>query len=243
MQNKKNTKVKSPKEKYDDVVKANLQLIKEGKIDDIADPDDYSSYIVKINGMDILIKQDGLCSKNKIKKFRSKKDEQAEDYDLIRSEMFGVLQWPAYMMSINQMRSNKKYDDRIDLLLNDIFLFYKIVDKKTELTSDVVKKIWESCDLARAYLFPKTFYWLRSFKNFDGFIKNGERDISCFVPNPIGEPWPDTGEGFTKEYYEALLTRIRNYKNIIRWRFTIADIAIAEDNSCEHFFKKSEMFF
>lgn len=144
-------------------------------------------------------------------------ERQKQDYELIRSGMFGVLFWPAYAMSINVMRSSK-FKDRIDLLLNDIYLFYEIVYEEVyeepELKADVVKKIWENCELARAYIFPNTFYWSRSFKGFEGFIKNDQRDISCFVLNPIGMPWTDTGKGFTKKYYEALLDRIRDYKKL-----------------------------
>ena len=199
---------------YNDIVDENLKKILEGEIDDIEDPDEKSKYSIEIDGVSILLSQDGLCSKKRIVEFCGEDvKKQKDDYELIRSKMFGVLFWPAYAMSINTMR-NSKFKDRIDLLLNDIHSFYEIVDEKTELTSDVVKRIWENCKLARAYLFPNTFYWLRSFKNFSGFIKKDKKDISCFVPNPIGEPWPGTGKGFTKEYYEALLSRIREYKKI-----------------------------
>lgn len=200
------------KELYNEIVKDNLTKILDGGINDIPDPDEKSKYSIEIDGVSILLAQDGLCSKKRIIDFCGKDvKKQKQDYELIRSGMFGTLFWPAYAMSINMMRSSK-FKDRIDLLLYDIYLFYEKVNKKTELTANVVKEIWKDCELARAYIYPNTFYWLRSFNNFDGFIKNDQRDISCFVPNPIDKPWAGTGEGFTKEYYEALLDRIDKYK-------------------------------
>ena len=227
-------KTENIKNLYDEIVEENLKKISEGKIDDIQDPDIKTKYSIKIDGIDILLAQDGLCSIKKIKKFCN--EDIVKDYKMIRENMFNVLYWPTYAMSINTMRSSK-YKDRIDLLLNDIYEFYTIVNDKTELTSTIVENIWEKCDLARAYIFPNTFYWLRSFKNFDNFVKNKQRDLSCFVPERIGQPWDNTGNGFTQKYYNELLNRIQRYKK------SIADIAIAEGNSCERFFKKSEMFF
>lgn len=197
---------------YNKIVDENFKKIEQGKIDDILDPDEETKYSTEIDGISIILSQDGLCSIKKIKEFSCDKNIK-NDYELIRKNMFNVLYWPAYAMSINTMRSSK-YKDRIDLLLNDINLFYKIVDEKTELTTEIVKKIWENCDLARAYIFPNTFYWLRSFENFDNFVKNKQRDLSCFVPEPIGQPWNNTGNGFTQEYYDELLKRIKQYKQI-----------------------------
>lgn len=217
-------KIENTKKLYDKIVEENLRKISEGKIDDIQDPDIKTKYSIKIDGVDILLAQDGLCSIKKIKEFCD--GNIVKDYKMIRENMFNVLYWPAYAMSINMMRSSK-YKDRVDLLLNDIYAFYEIVDEKTELTTEVVKNVWEKCDLARAYIFPNTFYWLRSFENFDNFVKNEQRNLSCFVPEPIGQPWNNTGNGFTQEYYNELLNRIQQYKK------SIADIAIAEGNSCE----------
>lgn len=203
---------KKVKELYDEIVKENLRIILEGNIDDTQDPDVKTKYSIKINDIDILLAQDGLCSVKRIKEFcAGDTEKQMQDYKLIRENMFNVLYWPAYAMSINTMRSSK-YKDRIDLLLNDIYVFYENVDEKTELQAEVVKNIWTKCDLARAYIFPNTFYWLRSFGTFDNFIKNDQRDLSCFVPEPIGDPWNNTGNGFNKKYYKELLRRINEYK-------------------------------
>ncbi len=204
-------KEEKAKELYDEIVEENLRKISEGKIDDIQDPDVKTKYSIKIDGIDILLSQDGLCSIKKIIEFCD--GDIGKDYKMIREDMFNVFYWPAYAMSINMMRSSK-YKDRVDLLLNDVHAFYEIVDEKTELTAKVVKNIWEKCDLARVYVFPHTFYWLRTFGNFDNFIKNEQRDLRCFVPEQIGKPWNNTGKGFTKEYYKELLNRIKQYKNL-----------------------------
>lgn len=211
---------KQAKELYDEIVNENLN----GKddnfdIDNIQDPDIKTKYNFKIDDIDILLAQDGLCSAKRIKEFCD--GDVKNDYELIRKNMFNVLYWPAYAMSINMMRGSI-YKDRIDLLLNDIYAFYENVDEKTELTAKVMKNIWEKCNLARAYVFPHTFYWLRSFGKFDNFVKNEKRDLSCFVPEAIGKPWNNTGNGFTKEYYNELINRIKQYKK-----------AIAKGNSCK----------
>lgn len=201
---------KKAKDAYDSIVKENLDKILEGKIDDVRDPDEKSKYHIEIDELSILLGQDGLCSIKRIKEFSKNKEEQRDAYELIRKDMFGVLFWPAYAVSINTLRS-VKYKDRIDLLLNDIRKFYEIVKNDTELTIDIMKKIWTDCELARAYIYPNTFYWLRSFGNFNNFITKDGRDISCFVPE--GQSWQNTGEGFTEEYYNELLNRIKKYKN------------------------------
>ena len=134
-------KEEKAKELYDEIVEENLRKISEGKIDDIQDPDVKTKYSIKIDGIDILLSQDGLCSIKKIIEFCD--GDIGKDYKMIREDMFNVFYWPAYAMSINMMRSSK-YKDRVDLLLNDIHAFYEIVDEKTELTAKVVKNIWEN---------------------------------------------------------------------------------------------------
>lgn len=197
---------------YNDIVAENLKSIPKDKtkidIDKIKDPDRCSHYIVEIDGVQINISQDGLCGCAMIHEFS---DNFKEDYKLITEEMFGTLYWPTYAISINQLRASK-FKDRVDLLLNDIREFYKIVNENTQLTDDIVKEIWEKCELAQAYLFPNTFIWLRSFKNFSGFCKKGKKDISCFSPTESEQIWKETGEGRTKEYYKELKKRIEKYK-------------------------------
>lgn len=69
----------------------------------------------------INMSSDGLCSINKIKDIYNKNNHIKEIYKLLHIEMFDCLIWPAYSISINQMRSNKgTFNDRIDLTLIDI---------------------------------------------------------------------------------------------------------------------------
>ncbi len=177
------------------------------------DPDAVSNYDVEVEeNLRITLSQDGLCSFERIKEFSKNI---IEDYELLRKDMFDCLYWPAYAMSINQMRSSK-YKDRLDLLFVDINRFYGIVSENTVLSIDVIKEIWENCELARAYVYPNTFYWLRSFTNFEGFITKGNRDLSVFLVKEnnkcIPDVWPKTGEGFTQEYYDQLIDRVKSYK-------------------------------
>ena len=68
---------------------------------------------------------DGLCSHKKICIVRKNQKEIKETYRLLRENMFECLVWPAYAVSINQMRSNKStFNDRLDLTLIDIQKFY-----------------------------------------------------------------------------------------------------------------------
>lgn len=207
---------KDAETQYNDIVAQNLKSIPEDKekidIKKIEDPDEVSHYTDTIAGVQIEISQDGLCGCAVIRDFS---DDFIKDYKLIREEMFGTLFWPTFVLSINQLRYSK-FRDRIDLLLNDIREFYKIVNENTQLTDDIVKKIWEECELAQAYLFPYTFIWLRSFKDFSGFCKKRKKDISCFVPaeseKTWEKTWKKTGKLLTKEYYEELKKRIEVYK-------------------------------
>ncbi len=74
---------------------------------------------------------DGLCSYKKICIVRKNQKEIKETYRLLRENMFECLVWPAYAVSINQMRSNKStFNDRLDLTLIDIQKFYEIVRNK-----------------------------------------------------------------------------------------------------------------
>ena len=212
------------KKKYDNIVNENIgELEKDPKIE-IKDPDKYSNYDVEVNGLKVSLSQDGLCGIEKIRDFSLEEDIK-NNYKLIRENMFDCLVWPAYAMSINQMRS-VKYRDRLDLLFIDLDKFYSIVSEDTEIREEIISKIWESCDLARAYVYPNTFYWLRSFKDFDNFVN--KRKLGPFIERQNGKPviWKNSGDGFRKEYFDRLIEKAKDYKQ------AIADIAIAEDNSC-----------
>lgn len=201
------------KQNYDETVDYNICNFREKAYDKYHDPDDSSLYECVVDGLTITLAQDGLCSINRIKDHSINI---VSDYKLIRKNMFDCLVWPAYAMSINQMRS-AKYDDRLDLLLLDIEKFYGIVNSKTELTSLITAEIFKNCELGRAYLFPNTFYWLRSFCNFDGFIKS--RKLQEFVEKQgshfHAKKWTNSII-FDDCYYKVLLDKVTVYKNLCK---------------------------
>lgn len=53
-----------------------------------------------------------------------------EKYVLLRKGMFDCLKWPSYALSINTLRANRSFNDRIDLTLADIQKFYEVIAKK-----------------------------------------------------------------------------------------------------------------
>ena len=199
---------------YDKKVEEKIEEIEKGEADNRWDPDDYSGRTETIDGLEIYLSQDGLCSLKRIKTFAvpNNKKQIISDYRLIRVGMYDALVWPGYAESINQMRSSK-FQDRIDLLLIDIFMFYKVTKEENVITKELVQKIWDNCKLARAYLYPNTFYWLKSFGNFDGFVRG--RKLQSFVTKRDGKPqnWIKDGDvGFTLEYYEELIRRTKKYR-------------------------------
>ena len=199
---------------YDQKVQAKIKEIEKGEVNNNWDPDDYSGRMETIDGLDIYLSQDGLCSLKRIEAFADPKNEKQilSDYRLVREGMFDALVWPGYAESINQMRSSK-FKDRIDLLLIDIFTFYKVTKDENVITKELVQKIWDNCKLARAYLYPNTFYWLKSFDSFEGFVR--ERKLQSFVTKRDGKPqnWIKDGDvGFTQEYYDELIRRIKKYR-------------------------------
>lgn len=197
------------KKKYDDIVNKNIGDLEKDPKSEIKDPDKYSKYDKEVDGLQISLAQDGLCGINKIREFSSEEDIM-NNYKRIRENMFDCLVWPVYKMSINQMRY-AKYRDRLDLLFIDLDKFYSIVSEDTEITVEIISKIWETCDLARAYVYPNTFYWLRSFKNFDNFVK--ERELGPFIEKQNGKPvkWENSGKGFCKDYFDRLIEKANNY--------------------------------
>jgi 8-oxo-dGTP diphosphatase len=197
------------KEMYNNIVNENLKKIDEQKVDDCVDPDKATFYECVIDGLTIKLAQDGLCSLNRIKKHSN---DVKSDYGCIRKDMFDCMVWPAYAMSINQMR-RAKYEDRVDLLLLDIERLYDIVNSKTELTPLITAKIFEKCGLGRAYLFPNTFYWFRSFGSFNGFVES--RKLQAFVDEQNSQftavKWTETDK-FDDAYYNALLEKVKKHK-------------------------------
>ncbi|WMJ86746.1 hypothetical protein [Anaerocolumna sp. MB42-C2] len=194
-------------EKYNKKVNYNLKHLKD---DEDEDPDKSTLYKCDVDGLTIYLAQDGLCG---LKELKVHSENIESDYKLIREGMFDCLVWPAYAMSINQMRY-AKYRDRLDLTLIDIQRFYIFVKPDTELTLEITANIFKECELGRSYVFPHTFYWLRSFKNFNDFIK--DRNLGAFVDKDendqfIAKEWINT-ESSEKGYFKELLRRVENYK-------------------------------
>ena len=88
-----------------------------------------------------------------------------------------MLQWPAYAISINQLRYTK-FKDRIDLTLLDLKKFYEVIKNDT-FSVESVKKIIGECELSRAYLNTYTLMWLCSFKSFEDFIDSRKLVFLC----------------------------------------------------------------
>lgn len=196
--------------KYNEIVEENINALRIDKKYKPKDPDKYSNYDVKNSGLTISLSQDGICSYKKIEKFSN--GDVIKNYMLLRKNMFDCLCWPAYAMSINQMRS-ARFNDRLDLLFIDLYNFYEIVSENTKISEKLIAEIWDKCKLARAYIFPYTFYWLRSFGDFKNFIYS--RKLSPFLEEKNGRPveWENSGKGFDKEYFGKLLEKVNQYKN------------------------------
>lgn len=167
----------------------------------------------------INMSSDGLCSINKIDIICKENNYiKEEKYKLLRIGMFDCLIWPAYSISINQMRSNKgTCNDRIDLTLIDIQKFYNIVEGQ-KLSIEILNNIVDQCILGRAYLNSMTFSWLCSFKNFDDFID--KRHLQAYVTEKNNkkynaEIWTKNKDKnkFDRDYFNALCERIKTYKN------------------------------
>ncbi len=167
----------------------------------------------------INMSSDGLCSIKKIKEICNEKNRIKGMYELLREDMFDCLIWPAYSISINQMRSNKgTFNDRIDLTLIDIQKFYNIVESK-KLSIEILNNIVDKCILGRAYLNSMTLSWLCSFENFDDFID--KRHLQAFVTDKNNmqrynaEIWTKNKNvnEFDRDYFNALCERVGTYKN------------------------------
>ncbi len=189
-------------EKYNSIVENNIYLLNEKQItkDNLAkyrDPDKYTKYEINIDSITVLIAQDGLCSIQKIFEFS---ENIVKDYTFIRKNKFDFLIWPAYAMSINQIRATV-FQDRIDFLLNDLEKFYKVIESSKTLSPSIVSELWSKCKIARAYLFPNTFYWLCSFGDFDSFLC--KRKLKQFLYESDGSKivWPND----FKDYYNKLI--------------------------------------
>lgn len=205
-------KKRKARNKYNEIVEDNIKVLHKNIEDELRDPDKYSNYDVETSGLTISLSQDGICSYSKIKKFSN--GDVIKNYMLLRKDMFDCLCWPAYAMSINQMR-RAKFNDRLDLLFMDLCSFYDIVSDNTEISEKTIIEIWKNCDLARAYIFPYTFYWLRSFGDFKNFIER--RKLNPFLEEKDRRPivWEDSGKGFDQKYFDKLIEKVKQYKKVM----------------------------
>ena len=206
------TEKRKARNRYNKIVEDNIKALWENKEDKLKDPDNHSNYDVTINDLTISLSQDGICSYSKIKKFSN--EDVIKNYMLMRKDMFDCLCWPAYAMSINQMRS-VKFNDRLDLLFIDLYNFYEIISENPEISEKTITKIWRECELARAYIFPHTFYWLRSFGDFKNFICT--RKLNPFLEEKSGRPieWGNSRKKFDKEYFDILIKKVKQYKMVM----------------------------
>ena len=206
------TEKRKARNRYNKIVEDNIKALWENKEDKLKDPDNHSNYDVTINDLTISLSQDGIFSYSKIKKFSN--EDVIKNYMLMRKDMFDCLCWPAYAMSINQMRS-VKFNDRLDLLFIDLYNFYEIISENPEISEKTITKIWRECELARAYIFPHTFYWLRSFGDFKNFICT--RKLNPFLEEKSGRPieWGNSRKKFDKEYFDILIKKVKQYKMVM----------------------------
>lgn len=167
--------------------------------------------------LEIKMASDGLCGIKKIRKFF--KNKIIDDYKILREGMFKVLSWPVHSLSINQKRGfSSVFDDRLDLTLMDIQDFYNCIKGK-RFSVETVNEIKKQCVMSDVFLNEPTLMWLCSFENFDDFVFN--KNLQVFVKQQKnGEYKADSWTGdlmgkrgkFTKEYYEELLKRARQWK-------------------------------
>ena len=208
------------RDKYNSTVEANLSR----NIEDYKDPDIMFTETIEVvhpflkgkgqSELDINLSSDGICGIKTIEALCNKPGISIQDtYKLIRKNRFDCLIWPAYAMSINQMRYSV-FRDRLDLTLMDIECFYEVIEKR-KFCVEAIGKIQEACKLHRAYLNVYTLAWLCSFESFDDFIK--KRGLHIFadfdgehwhVSNWAGESVDPGSEDYMK-YFSELLDRLR----------------------------------
>lgn len=194
----------TPQEKYNEDVEYNIGVLKSGDVKKYYDPDRRSARLCEEFNPRFYMGQDGLCG---IKEIINHSKDIVKDYKIIRENQFDLLVWPKHKMNINVMRY-MKYRDRIDLLLIDINRFYQFTKGENKLTEKLKSDILNGCDLGRAYVHPYTFEWLKSFKNFEGFVKS--RNLGRFIEKNGDEPieWEGCGAGFTQEYYDKMISKM-----------------------------------
>lgn len=165
--------------------------------------------------ININISSDGICGEkalSKICEINPNKYDKAYLYKLIRKGRFECLQWPAYAMSINQMRYSV-FRDRVDLTLEDIQIFYDVINDR-KFSVDSIRTIESECKLSRAFLNAYTLAWLCSFKDFDDFIikRKLETFVSLIGGKYKAEEWAGKSTNINSDdymiYFESLVDKI-----------------------------------
>ena len=138
-----------------------------------------------------------------------------EKYVLLRKGMFDCLKWPSYALSINTLRANRSFNDRIDLTLADIQKFYAVIAKK-DISFDLFQYIVNDSQLKLRYAYYNvmTFSWLKQFEEFENFINQNK--LTEFIKMKDGKVVPWIAEKyeniFCKEYFDELCDRTISYK-------------------------------
>lgn len=208
---------------YIDIIKDNVEYLEglENIVNDFElrkykEPDGVIE-TTTINGVEIKISTDGICSIKKSIQFSKNNKDIISNYKITRENKY--LRWPAYMLSINQQRSYKsKFDDRIDLLLLDIKELYNILvnnenQEEFSISYQQIKQIKEKCKLEYAYLNIHTLIWLKSFKSFDAFIAGNRLQMFCesVGGHYIVERWSES-EFFDEKYFNKLIAKCKTNK-------------------------------
>jgi len=208
---------------YNKTVECNLKNIK--KDQSLKDPDcRFTEEIIvchpymdnsKKDKLIINISSDGICGEKaltEICKEYPKEYDKVQLYGLLRKGRFECLLWPAYAMSINQMRYSI-FRDRIDLTLKDIQVFYDVISDK-KFSIDSISAIERECRLSRAYLNTYTLAWLCSFTSFDDFIT--KRKLEFLISLVDGEYKAEAWAGHSiniisddyRDYFEKLVEKM-----------------------------------
>lgn len=206
---------------YDGIVDNNIRK----RLKDYQDPDiPYEDTIIVKKSewysegeIRLRMSSDGLCSVTKMQLMcKVDIDLLLKKYVLLRKGMFDCLKWPSYALSINTLRANRSFNDRIDLTLADIQRFYEVIDKK-DISFGVFQDILNNPQLKLRYAYYNvmTFSWLKKFEEFENFISQNK--LTEFVEMKNGKVVPWIAEEkykntFCEEYFNELCDRTISYK-------------------------------
>lgn len=211
---------KEAREAYDKIVENNIN----NRLKDYQDPDiPYEDTMIirksewyNVGEIRIRMSSDGLCSVKKMQSiYMEDVDLLLDKYVLLRKGMFDCLKWPSYALSINTLRANRSFNDRIDLTLADIQKFYEVIAKK-DISFGLFQEIVNDSQLKLRYAYYNvmTFSWLNQFEEFENFIKQNKLTEFVEMKNGKVVPWIDEKytNTFCKEYFDELCDRAISYK-------------------------------